>query len=375
MKRVSYVFPTSHHFRLRFHELLRQRLAAHEVDYVVVYSDPPAENRLKRDTVEIDWGRKVSILRKPHSKLAFQFAVAEVLRSDLVIIQQENALLLNYVCLFLSLFGLKRVAYFGHGRNFQARDRNSLAERWKRFWTTKVDWWFAYTDETRRVVESLGFPRDRITVFNNAVDTSDLRTGASQVSDADAARRLRGLGLSGRNTAIFVGGLYPDKRIDFLVEAADRVRAEIPDFELVVTGGGPDLEKAAGYAATRPWLVVTGPQFGRDKLELMRGAKLFLMPGLVGLAVLDAAALGLPVVTTAYPYHSPEIAYLEDGVTGCIVPDWESPAAYADAVVSLLRAPERIAAMAEAARWVSDKYTIEAMADRFAGGVLKALEA
>lgn len=375
MRRVSYVFPTSHHFRLRFHQLLRERLASLGIDYVVVYSDPPEENRLKRDTVDIAWGHKVGIWRKANSKLSLQFGLRDVLASDLVIVQQENGLLLNYACNLLSMFGVKKVAYFGHGRNFQARDPNARAERWKRFWATKVDWWFGYTDETRRHVEGLGFPPERITVFNNAVDTSDLRNAAAAIGDDEALQSLRTLGLEGRNTAIFVGGLYPDKRLDFLIAAADRVRAAVPDFELVIVGGGVELEKAKTFAADRPWLTVTGPLFGHDKLALMRGARLFLMPGLVGLAVLDAAALGLPVVTTAYPWHSPEIAYLEDGITGVIVPDWESVEAYADAVIGLLRAPESLAEMAAAARSVSKAYTVEAMADRFAEGVMKALAA
>ena len=54
----------------------------------------------------------------------------------------------------------------------------------------------------------------------------------------------------------------------------------------------------------------------------MRMSKLFLMPGLLGLAVLDAEVMGLPVVTTRYPWHSPEIAYLRDGETGVIVDAW-----------------------------------------------------
>jgi hypothetical protein len=40
-------------------------------------------------------------------------------------------------------------------------------------------------------------------------------------------------------------------------------------------------------------------------------SKLVLMPGLVGLAVLDASALEVPLVTTAVPYHTPELTTLK----------------------------------------------------------------
>jgi hypothetical protein len=61
------------------------------------------------------------------------------------------------------------------------------------------------------------------------------------------------------------------------------------------------------------------------------------MPGLVGLTVLDCAAAGIPIVTTAYPYHSPEIEYLRAGGNGLIVDDSRSVGAYAEAVVSVLQ--------------------------------------
>ncbi len=153
------------------------------------------------------------------------------------------------------------------------------------------------------------------------------------------------------------------------------MRDRVPDFELLVVGGGIELPLMRELAASRPWIKVTGPRFGAEKVELMLLGKLFLMPGLVGLAVVDAGAAGLPTVTTAFPYHSPEIAYVEHGVNGVIVSEWEDPAAYADAVAGLLEDLPRLAAMQAAATQMAGRLTIEAMAERFAEGVLRALAA
>lgn len=342
MKRVSYVFPTSHHYRAPFHDRLREILATHDVEYDVVYCEPDPTNREKSDTVEIPWGFKVPLTNLPGG-IVYQHGLRRALNQDLVIVQQENRLALNYILNVLSVLGARKVAFFGHGRNFQSRSPNGLAERFKRFWATRVDWWFAYTDDTRRHIESLGFAPERITVFNNAVDTSETSALAATISRVRLAARRAELGIQGELVGVFVGGLYPDKRLEFLVEAADSIRARMPDFELIVVGGGEHLPLTRRLAADRPWIKVTGPRFGVDKIELMMLGKLFMMPGLVGLAVLDAGAARLPTVTTAFPYHSPEIAYIEDGVNGVIVPDWNSPEAYADAVVGLLRDPARLA--------------------------------
>lgn len=375
MKRVAYIFPTSHHYRLPFHERLRALLAIEGIDYKVVYSAPGKENVHKRDTVEIEWGVKVPRLTIPSTRLTWQMALKEAVGADLVIMQQENSLLLNYVFTLASMAGIKRVAYFGHGRNFQARNRNSLAERWKGVLARRCDWWFGYTEETRRHLLSVGFPDERITVFNNSVDTGALQAMAASIDDADAAAFAASLGADSAQIGIFVGGLYSDKRLTFLVAAADRVRARVPNFNLLIVGGGTSFDEVKAAAASRPWMIVTGPRFGREKVMLMRAAKLFLMPGLVGLAVLDAAAVGLPIVTTTYPYHSPEIAYVEDGVQGTIVQDWQDEAAYADAVATLLEDDAIRRRMAAAARETAERYTIDAMAKRFARGVVKALEA
>jgi hypothetical protein len=37
------------------------------------------------------------------------------------------------------------------------------------------------------------------------------------------------------------------------------------------------------------------------------------MPGRVGLVAVDALALGLPVLTTHFPFHAPELEYLVEG--------------------------------------------------------------
>lgn len=374
MKRVSYIFPISHHFRYPFHVRLREVLAADNIDYRVVYSAPFGSNVDKRDTVDVPWGHKVPLLQIGGALL--QWAPGHLAQSDLVVVQQENRLLLNYFAQALDVLGLRKVAFFGHGRNFQAADQNSASERWKRFWATKAHWWFAYTEETKKYLLGLGYPAERVTVFNNAVDTSELKALSATVTEAELQELRTSLGLVGRHVGVYVGGLYAEKRLPFLLASLDIIRARVPDFEFVVVGGGPEQAQMEAATTTRPWLKVTGPQFGKRKVQLMALGDLFLIPGLVGLAILDAGIMGLPVVTTDYPFHSPEIAYLRDGSNGLMVRPWQDATAYAEEVVALLTSQDGARlAMSAAAREIAAGYSIEAMADRFAEGVRAALTA
>ncbi|MGF7155082.1 glycosyltransferase family 4 protein [Novosphingobium gossypii] len=374
-RRVVFLTSIITHYRLKFHELLRARLEEAGIRYDIIYGEPDEAEASKNDTVEPDWATRIPQKRWRIKSVKMQFhpVFAAARGADLVILGQENKHLQNYLYQMTPKGLRPKLALMGHGRNFQSRRPDSAGEKWKRFWATKVDYWFGYTEETRRHVESLGFAPDRITVFNNSVDTSQLRAQVAAVTDERLQQRRAELGLVGRHVGVFVGGIYPDKRMTFLIEAADRIRESVPDFELLVVGGGSDLSLVSDLARDRPWVHVLGPRFGQDKVELMMLGHVFMMPGLMGLAILDAGVVGLPVATTAYPWHSPEIAYLQPGISGLVVEDWENPLAYAREVADLLHDPVRLGQIGIAAREMADRYSIERMADNFANGILKAL--
>jgi glycosyltransferase involved in cell wall biosynthesis len=359
------------HYRAAFHELVRRKLSDWDVEYDLVYGMPHGDDAARADTVQVPWANEIrnSIIGFGGFKLIWQPFFREIFKYDLIIVTQENKLLINYLFQTLPRVTRPALAFWGHGRNFQSRKPQGAAERWKRFWATKCDWWFGYTEETKQHLLGLGFSEDKITVFNNSVDTAELEAIQTRITADRIARLRRELRMEGGNVAVFVGGLYHDKRLDFLIGAGDRIRALLSDFEMIIVGSGPELPKLHEAASQRPWLRIVGPKFGQEKVEIMMLAKLFLMPGLVGLAVLDAGILGLPVVTTNFPWHSPEIAYLESGVNGLIVNDWQDEAVYASAVVSLLRDPVRLSQVSLQAKSFAKRYTIEAMAQRFADGV------
>jgi len=371
MKKVSYIYPISHRFREPFHSELRRLLANQGIDYNVVYCAPFGANVSKKDTVDLEYGARVPMLR--FGPLVLQFALKQALASDLVIIQQENRLLLNYIIQILGILRLKKVAFFGHGRNLQAVDSNSAPEKWKRFWLGKVDWWFAYTAETARYVTSKGFPASKITAFNNSIDTRQFRADLDAVSDADCQALRVDLRISSENVGIFVGGLYHEKRLAFLLESCVRLRETLPDFVLLVVGGGPQAFLIEDAAKKHDWIKYVGPKFGKEKATLFKISKVYVMPGLVGLGILDAFCAKTPLVTTNISYHSPEISYLSDDVNGIMVDDANNSDAYAYALHRVLTDETYRQELVRGGTISLTEYTIENMAARFCEGVLSAL--
>jgi glycosyltransferase involved in cell wall biosynthesis len=87
----------------------------------------------------------------------------------------------------------------------------------------------------------------------------------------------------------------------------------------------------------------------------------------VGLQVLESFAAGIPMVTTSDAKHSPEIAYLQNGVNGVVTEG--SAEAFAAAVQQLIAEPARRALLASQARTSAGNYTLDSMVENFVNGM------
>ena len=353
-------------FRVPFYERLREILEEQGVWLRLVYAPNQRNTFLKGS---LSWAEPVPI--RWMGPLGWQPVLGMCRNSDLVVIQQETKYLLNPVLQVWRKLGGPKLAYWGHGRNFQARNPHSREERVKSLMARHVDWWFAYNDLSAAAVEATGFPKEKITSVGNAVDTTGMKNRLRELGSNEIQRLREECGVHSDNVAVYTGGLYASKRISFLLEAARKVREAVPDFELLVIGDGPERAKVAEAARHDPWIHELGPKNDHDKVPYWAMAKMLLMPGLVGLVVVDSFALGVPLVTTDYPFHSPEIDYLKDGVNGRVVRCGDDSSAYAEAILKLFLAPDELRSLSEGALRSSELHTIENMAANFADGVMR----
>ncbi|MCG2722789.1 MAG: glycosyltransferase family 4 protein [Thermodesulfovibrionales bacterium] len=375
LRKVVIIQRVLSHYRRPFYELLRERLAGAGIELVLIHGSPSESEARKKDGVEIEWAHSVknrSIMIGQH-ELYWQPCLKHIRGADLVIAEQASKLILNYVLVACQMIGLKKVCFWGHGRNFQEHNASVVGEGIKRFMSRHAHWWFAYNDLSASVVRSLGYPENRITSVQNAIDTRRLVAAQQNVTQAQLQHIKRDLGIKGDNICLYTGGMYPEKRLDFLIEACVQIRKDISDFEMIFIGGGPDDSKIKEAAEKHKWIHYLGPKFDEEKVPYFMVSKLFLMPDAVGLSVLDAFALKTPLITTNSSHHGPEISYLVDGVNGVIVRESNDPSVYAAQVSRLLKddkAREKLIAGCCIAR---EKYSIEEMAERFAEGVIRAL--
>jgi glycosyltransferase involved in cell wall biosynthesis len=167
----------------------------------------------------------------------------------------------------------------------------------------------------------------------------------------DPVAKRKELGLPPEDLIVgTVGRLVPVKGHAWLLKSVPRVLAEVPQACFALIGEGPlaeHLRQLAEELAISRRVMFLGAR--QDVPECLAALDLFVLPSLnegMGLALVEAMAMGLPVVATRVG-GIPDV--VREGETGLLVPPGDEKA-LALAMLSLLRDPDRRRAYGEAAK-------------------------
>lgn len=367
-KRVVVVQRRMTHYRVAFFESLRAELELRNLELVLGYGEGTPEENRKNDGAEVSWGQKLPTRYFAGGRICYQPVKGLLRGAAMLVVALENKLVCNLWHQFWPT--PYQVGLWGHGANLQGR-ADSWREKFKTRVARRADWWFGYTELSRPLIARTGFPDARITVINNSIDTRQMRAQFEAVDALAISEWRRTRGIQSGPIGIFLGSLYEEKRIDFLLRAATEVRARVPDFELVVVGAGPQRGLVESFCGANSWAHYVGMLKDMDKVTALASATVMLNPGLVGLGILDSFVCEVPMLTTDCGIHSPEIAYLQTGVNGVMtentLPD------YVQGVVSLLEDSARRDRLKAGCKTSATEYTVENMARNFAEGVERCL--
>ncbi len=164
---------------------------------------------------------------------------------------------------------------------------------------------------------------------------------------------------------IYVGRVAKEKNLEFLLRAFKQAAAQDDRLELRIVGGGPSLEDLKKYAARLKIahrVHFTGMVPFAQVVDELHDADLFVFSSTTetqGLVVLEAMAAGLPLVLVS----SDALLYFVNPGSDCVVTP-EKEEAMAAAILSLVRDPERVRAMGQAARRNAERYSVPSLTQR-----------
>lgn len=185
----------------------------------------------------------------------------------------------------------------------------------------------ALSDDQRALLVAAGYPRERVVVIHNGVDTESITPGPSRL------RRELGAAF----VVAYMGRLDPEKRVVELVRAfLDQGWPD--DHVLVVAGGGSQERRIRRLAEQHPAVRYLGVVTDwRRRLDLLRAADVYVLPSTaegLALSLLEAMSVGAAVIATDVGEDGPAL-----GDAGIVLPAQPLRPALAEALDRLRNDP------------------------------------
>lgn len=237
-------------------------------------------------------------------------------------------------------------------RNFEANDTNWLKELFAKFWMRnlishlkQLDKFVVLTEEDKAAWTEL----DNVVAIHNPVSFKP--AGVSPLTE---------------KRVIAVGRYVYQKGFDLLLRAWKKVEQQCPDWELAVYGDGDrsayeQMAEELGIDGCRCHLNAPTNQIQKEYLNSSVFAVSSRFEGL-SMALLEAAACGLPIVSFACPCGPRDL--ITDGVDGLLV-EKENVDALADSLVKVMKSPELREAMGSAILKKAESFQIEHIAKQW----------
>jgi glycosyltransferase involved in cell wall biosynthesis len=176
----------------------------------------------------------------------------------------------------------------------------------------------AVSDWTKKRLETLGVPGEKITVIPNGIDIK-------RISEIEPEGGLTSPGLEGKIfDIIFAGRLIKEKNVDVLLKSVFLLKVDFPDIRCCIVGDGP--EKATLVELAKKMEVYGNVEFAgfqeyRVLIGKIKASKVLVLPSSregFGMVVIEAFACRVPVVTVREGYNAAQ-GSVDEGVDGFVV--------------------------------------------------------
>lgn len=358
-------------YRLPFLELLKE-----EPDVEITCFHGPGKAGHSVDSVGMSLPVKSIAIRNffwpiPGERIALQSGLWCFIRGhyDVVVCAEHVHNLSTWAILFLSKISRYGVVLTGHGpyRKPNTGWTETLRLRLRRVLAHLADNVLVYTEVGANRLRKIGMPEERIFVSGNTLDTRRL----IRIAESVRSETKTAIAASSRPfTLIYVGRLYPEKRIDLLIETARVLVRRGVEADFLIVGDGRQRNELEALAHDLPNVRFLGAEYDLYRLaELFESADILFVPTYVGLIVVHGFCHSLPILTSAEGLtDTPEFDYIEHDGNGVLVSSL-SAEAFADEIERLKNNPDLRRRLAEGALATARRLDMQSMVEQFVAAV------
>lgn len=300
MKKIIVVLPTLPNYRRDFFNVLSARLAENDMELTVFHGSTK-----KRLIKEIEDKEFKSLSFKTSEKTLKGFTVTtikglkkEVAKSspDCVITLFNPA---NVSLVSVLLYCLRnRIPYAlwscGWIRPTPNRNLTGIRERFLSYFEKRATAHIAYHSMRKKYLVGKGIDADSVFVAQNTINTEVIMQSydLKEVNEKRFGDKLK---------VLFVGGLTRGKHLKEAMNVVDALISENCRMSFTIIGGGGIMDELTAYRdtlANRDEIHILGPKYGNELKPFFLEHDVFLLAGSGGLAINEAMAYGLPVIST-----------------------------------------------------------------------------
>ncbi|WP_352420996.1 glycosyltransferase family 4 protein [Proteiniphilum sp.] len=231
----------------------------------------------------------------------------------------------------------------------------------RRYCYKRADGALAYASLGKELMPTYGIAPEKVFVTYNSNNTDAMFSMKRELSQKNNILKKSDYRI------VHVGRLVKWKRVDLLIDAFSKIAPSFPRAELVVIGGGPEMENLKEQAVglhLGEKVVFTGAIHDNETIAFYLSASaIYVLAGMGGLSINDAMTFGLPVICSVCDGTEHDLVvpnkngffFEENDVDGL-----------ADKLLILLKDPSLASRMGEESwKIIRDKVNLDTVSDRY----------
>jgi glycosyltransferase involved in cell wall biosynthesis len=286
-------------YKKDFFETLNMELQRKGIELTVIYGSSFFSKSIKSDTdpkysaipmeavefklfgFRIAWWRKI-------------FQNIRLIKPDIIIINFNTGNISLWIVQLYCYMKKIKVGIWGCG--FTRKELSGIKRKIRgvfvNFFLLRADLHICYGTKYKNDLLTLGIEESKIFVAQNTVNIEKILTLDIDKTVNNSPEMI---------TFLFVGALIKEKKLELAIKAVAKLVREGYRIQFFIIGQGSIINELISIVDDedmKEYIFVLGPKYGTELTSFFIRADIFILPGSGGLAVNEAMAYGLPVIST-----------------------------------------------------------------------------